>query len=155
MTTHKYMLFADYHQFYLQDEAVQGDLSDAWTGQAVANLLALAPGTIGIGTVRDMEVPVEVEIVESEPREAFETWDQVNECDIEVTSGSIVIAGCTDYFPEAARIKVKPGSYRARIYYGNLNSLSEDALDGDDHYRLVLWMSEPKGLQVLKGRSVS
>src|SRR4030095_6846218 len=120
MTTHKYILFADYHQFYLQDEAVQGDLSDAWTEQAVANLLALAPGTIGGGTVCDMEVPVEVEIVESEPRETFEAWDQVNECDIEVMSGSLVIAGCTDYFPEAARIKVKPGSYRARVYYGNL-----------------------------------
>jgi hypothetical protein len=155
MTSYQYILFADYHQFYLQDEAVQGDLSDAWTEQTVANLLALAPGTIGVGTVRDMEVPVEVEIVESEPEEGFDVWDQVNECDIEIMSGTIVIAGCTDYFPEAARIKVKPGSYRARIYYGNLDSLSEDGLDGDDHYRLILWMSEPKGLRVLKGRSVS
>ena len=102
-----------------------------------------------------MEVTVEVEIVEAEPSETFEAWDQVNECDIEIMSGSTVIAGCTDYFPEAARIKVKPGSYRARIYYGSLDSLSEDGLDGDDHYKLVLWMSEPKGLRVLKGRSES
>ena len=29
--------------------------------------------------------------------------------------------------------------YRARIYYGGLNSLSEDGLEGDDHYRVVLW----------------
>ena len=33
MTTQLYHfdLFADYHQFYLQDEAAEGDLSDSWT----------------------------------------------------------------------------------------------------------------------------
>src|SRR5262245_12699990 len=89
MTSYNYNLFADYHQFYLQDEQVQGDLSDAWTEHAVSILLAIAPGTIGVGTIRDMEVPVEVEIVESEPKESFDAWDQVNECDIEITSGTI------------------------------------------------------------------
>ena len=111
--------------------------------------MAVAPGTIGVGTVRNMEVPVEVEVLESEPMEAFDAWDQVNECDLEIASGTIVIAGCTDYFPEAERIQVEPGSYRARLYYGKLDSLSEDGLDGDDHYRVVLWMSEPQGVRVL------
>ena len=81
-------------------------------------------------------------------------WDQVNECDIDVPSGKIVVAGCTDYFPEAARIEVQPGHYRARIYYGNLNSLSHDGLDGDDQYKVVLWLSEIVGVRVIKRRSV-
>jgi len=153
MSSYSYSLFADYYQFYLQDEPVKGDLSDAWTNDAVSNLLAIAPGTIGVGTVRNMDVPVEVRIVESEPMETFDEWDQVNECDIEIQSGTIVIAGCTDYFPDAARIQVEPGSYRARLYYGQLNSLSEDGLDGDDHYRVVLWKCEPKGMEVMKKRS--
>ena len=153
MSSYSYSLFADYYQFYLQDEPVKGDLSDAWTNDAVSNLLAVAPGTIGVGTVRNMDVPVEVKIVESEPMETFDEWDQVNECDIEIQSGTIVIAGCTDYFPDAARIQVEPGSYRARLYYGQLNSLSEDGLDGDDHYRVVLWKREPKGMEVVKKRS--
>jgi len=153
MSSYSYSLFADYYQFYLQDEPVKGDLSDAWTNDAVSNLLAVAPGTIGVGTVRNMDVPVEVKIVESEPMETFDEWDQVNECDIEIQSGTIVIAGCTDYFPDAARIQVEPGSYRARLYYGQLNSLSEDGLDGDDHYRVVLWKREPKGMEVMKKRS--
>jgi hypothetical protein len=101
MSSYSYSLFADYYQFYLQDEPVKGDLSDAWTNDAVSNLLAVAPGTIGVGTVRNMDVPVEVKIVESEPMETFDEWDQVNECDIEILSGTIVIAGCTDYFPDA------------------------------------------------------
>ena len=155
MSSYRYNLFADYFQFYLQDEKVDGNLSDAWNEQAVTNLLAVAPGTIGVGTVRNMEVPVEVEVLESEPVETFDAWDQVNECDLEIASGTIVIAGCTDYFPEAERIQVEPGSYRARLYYGKLDSLSEDGLDGDDHYRVVLWMSEPQGVRVLKPRLIS
>ena len=153
MSSYSYSIFADYYQFYLQDEGVAGDLSDAWTNDAVTNLLAVAPGTIGVGTVRNMDVPVVVEILESERMETFDDWDQVNECDIEIPSGTIVIAGCTDYFPEAARIQVEPGSYRARIFYGQLNSLSEDGLNGDDHYRVVLWKSEAaKGIKVVKKR---
>ena len=57
---HEFTLFADYFQFYLQDEAASGDLSEAWTVDAVDRLLAVSPGVIGIGTVRNMDVPVEV-----------------------------------------------------------------------------------------------
>ncbi len=63
----KTALFADYFQFYIQDENAAGDLSLSWTQQAVAMLLALAPGTIGVGTVRNMTVPVTIKIFDSEP----------------------------------------------------------------------------------------
>lgn len=118
----EYKLFADYFQFYLQDESAIGDLSDSWTQEAVDRLLAIAPGTIGVGTVRNMTVPVAVELSDAEPTEDSANWDHVNECNLEVQSGRIVVAGCTDYFPEAARIDLPPGSYRARIYYGNLDA---------------------------------
>src|SRR4051794_28587591 len=91
-------LFADYHQFYLQDEQATGDLSDAWTDEAVNHLLALAPGVIGVGTVRSTDVPVEVEVVAAAPRDDPTVWDRINECSIDVPSGRIVIAGCADYF---------------------------------------------------------
>ena len=149
----EYKLVADYHQFYLQDESAMGDLSDSWTQQAVDRLLALAPGTIGVGTVRDMTVPVVVEVSDTEPVEDTTTWDQVNECTLDVQSGRIVIAGCTDYFPDAARIEVSPRSYRARLYYGNLDALSDDGLDGDDHCKVVLWHAAPGPLKVLKQRA--
>ncbi len=96
MSSYRYSLFADYFQFYLQDERVEGVLANAWGEQAVTNLLAVSPGTISVGTVRNMEVPVEVEVLDSEPVLSFDEWDQVNECDIEVKSGVIVVAGCTD-----------------------------------------------------------
>jgi hypothetical protein len=152
MTTHRFNLFADYFQFYLQDETVNGDLSESWTDEAVCRLLAIAPGTIGIGTVRNMEVPVELEIRDSPPEDDWDLWDQINECNIEIPSGRIVIAGCTDYFPDAARVQVLPGTYRARVYYGDLAFLSEDGLEGDDRYKIVLWPSPPGELLVLKQR---
>ena len=62
MATERFELFADYFQFYLQDEAASGDLSDAWTPEAVEQLLAIGPGVIGVGTVRNVDVPVEIEV---------------------------------------------------------------------------------------------
>ena len=83
-------LFADYFQFYLQDESVEGNLSDCWTKEADNRLLAVTGGTIGVGTVRNMMVPVVVEIADGEPDEAeTPNWDQVNECDLMVKSGRI------------------------------------------------------------------
>ena len=150
MASHSYRLFADYFQFYLQDESANGDLSDAWDPEAMANCVALAPGTVGIGTVRNMDVPVTVEVSATEPSLNLDSWDHVVECDIEVPSGKVVVAGCTDYFPDAARISLEPGQYRARVSFGGLSSLSADGLQGDDHYRVELWKGAPAGLQVLK-----
>lgn len=152
MRRFEYDLFADYFQFYLQDESVEGDLADFWTKEAVTRLFTTAPGVIGISTVRNMEVPVTVEVFESEPASDFESWDHVIECTLDVPSGRIVIAGSTDYFPEAARIDVAAGVYRVRVSYGLLDTLSADGLDGEDHYRVQLWQAEKIAPCVLKQR---
>jgi hypothetical protein len=154
MTTQRnhFELLADYHQFYLQDEPVDGNLADSWTQESTDRLLAVADGAIGIGTVRDTTVPVDVEVLDAEPRDSFDEWDQVNECSIDIKSGRLVVAGCTDYFPDAARIAVAPGTYRARIYYGKLDAISEDGLEGEDRYRIVLWPAPPTAPAVLKQR---
>jgi hypothetical protein len=69
-----------------------------------------------VGTVRNMSVPVLVEVSDGKPVEDWSNWDHVNECTLDVQSGRIIVAGCTDHFPDAARIDVLPGSYRAQIY---------------------------------------
>jgi hypothetical protein len=155
----KLEIFADYFQFYIQDEKVDGDLSDSWTAEADELLLARTDGTIGVGTVRNMDVPVTIKIFDIEPPFLTDNDDaigQINECDIEVSSGKIVIAGCTEYFPDAKRIELKNGIYRARIYYGNLDNLSEDGLDGEDFYEIHLWNVDKKqDLKIIKGRHAS
>ena len=66
---HRYdlQLFADYCQFYLQDEPAGGDLSEAWSQDAVDRLLAVGPGVIGVGTFSAEVVPVTIELLESMP----------------------------------------------------------------------------------------
>ena len=148
---YQFRLFADYFQFYIQDEQATGDLSDAWNKESCNIGLAVAPGTLGVGTARNMIVPVVLEIHDSVPNEDFEKWDRVNECSIDVPSGCIVIAGCTDYFPEAKRISVEAQCYRARVYYGGQNVVADDYAEGHDHYRIVLWpASSYTGITILK-----
>ena len=152
MTLFELSLFADYFQFYVQDEAATGDLSQTWNKEATERLLAVAPATIGIGTVRNTNVPVTLEIRADEPDDDSAEWDHVVEASLDVESGRIVVAGCTDYFPDATRIEVAPGSYRVRASYGALNTLSEDALSGDDRYRLQLWPATAINVRILKQR---
>lgn len=135
-------LFADYFQFYLQDEAADGNLGDSWGEDATARQLAVAPGTVGVGTARNVDVPVMVEVLDAEPAADFTKSDLVTESCMDVPSGRIVIAGCTDYLPEARRIEVPPGLYRVRVHYDGIGSVSADGLEGEDRYRVVLWRDD-------------
>ena len=137
-------IFADYYQFYLQDEAAGGDLSDAWTDESVERLLALAHGVVGVGTAGNGSVSVAIEILETEPTTAFESYDQLNECSIEIANGPLVVAGCNDYFPEAARIPIALGVYRVRISY---------CLSGEERYLVQLWQAPQTGPLVVKARA--
>jgi hypothetical protein len=150
MDHYTFELFADYFQFYLQDEQTKSSWADSWTDEASAIGLALAPGTIVVGTARNFDVPVEITILDAPHDDDFSAWDRVNECSIDVPSGRIVVAGCTDYRPDAARISVRRGCYRARIYYGGLDTVSPNQLEGNDHYRIVLWSADYAPLQILK-----
>jgi hypothetical protein len=150
----KIKLFADYFQFHVQDEQVEGNLSDQWTEEAIELLLATTNGTIGVGTVRNMSVPVTIRTFDTEPLLLSESeFDQINECNLDVTSGKIVVAGCCDYFPDAKRIELAKGIYRARIYYGNLDKVSENGLDGEDFYEIHLWQTgQNQSLKIIKNR---
>jgi hypothetical protein len=153
MSRYELTLFADYHQFYIQDENVDGNLSDAWTDEAVERLLAVAPGTVGIGTVRNVDVPVTIAVLEREPALDADKFDQVVECSIVVESEALVVAGCTDYFPDAARINIPSGPYRVRASFEGLESVSVDGLEGNDQYHLQLWPAPMDSVLILKKRN--
>lgn len=132
-------LFADYHQFYIQDDDIEyGDLSDAWTAEATDRLLAVAERVIGVGTVRDADVPVHISIADQLPALVPAEWDRINRATFYCETGRLVLAGCTDYFPDAERIPVAPGTYDVLVGYKNLGTVSEDGLEGDDSYHLFL-----------------
>lgn len=133
-------LFADYHQIHLTDDDPQyADFSSAWSEESVARALAVIPHGLAVGTARDMEVPVTVVFCNAHPAIDRGDFDRLNEAEIEIATGRLVVMGCTDYLPDAARLACEPGKYSALIGYKNLESLSEDGLEGDDSYHVWLW----------------
>lgn len=145
-------LFADYFQFYLQDDDhSKENLEDCWDEMAINRLLAIDRFVAGLGTVRNMNVPVRITFMPDSLNIDFDKYDLVNRCGLEIETGRIVVAGCTDYFADALRIEVPIGYYEMQIGYGNLDSLSADGLDGDDFYDIYISPADcPIEIQTLR-----
>lgn len=136
----KLELFANYFQSHLQDDdQALGNLADAWTEDATQRLrIAVAPGVVGVGTARNDTVVAELEVTAVEPALNAALWEHVVEADLHCATGRIVIAGCTDYFPDARRLNVDRGKYRVRVLYGAGTPGYDNA--GDElAYRIQLW----------------
>jgi hypothetical protein len=146
-------IFADYFQFYLQDEGVHEDWGAFWTDETLERMLAVGDCSIGIATMRNMSVPVAIAVHDDAPEADFHEWELVNECSFRVRTGRVMVLGCTEGTPqERARFSLPPGSYRVRVSYVGLDTLSDDALDGDDFYRLQIWPAPPAPTLTLKTR---
>jgi len=145
-------LFADYFQFYLQDDDINvGNVSDAWTPDATQRLrIAVVPSAIAVGTARNDTVSVDVEVLNTSPSMEIDAWEHVVEADLAIQTGRIVVAGCTDYFPGAARLNVPSGVYRVRVLYGDRHSAADSAGDRLS-YRVQLWpTTSPSAVSVVK-----
>lgn len=153
MDKYAFNIFADYHMVWVQDgSACKNDMdnSDLITDQSCKDMLAIGQGTIIVMTARNMTVPVEIEICDNQSIDNLDEWHQVAECGIDVPSGEIIISGTTDDLSESPRIALTPGIYRARIFYGGLDTLDSYGTEGNDHYKIVLWLGEPSEVRFLK-----
>ena len=140
-------IFADYHQVFLQDEA-DDEFSPEWSDEELRNMATASERTVILCPVRAMTVPVRVEIHPLEPLEVLQDWDHVVECSINSPTGRLSIYGCTS--PPAAWLTVESGYYQVKMLYAGLDTLSNYDLDGDDHYKIVLWPGASRPLQVIK-----
>ncbi len=139
-------IYADYHQFYLECESSPHRTDKVWDLENIAfnRMLGVEEKLIAIGTARYRTVPVTLEFHDCEPRLELEKYSRVNECSLEVASNKLVLSGCTEYLPDAARIDVEPATYAVRILYGNAEDVSDDS-EGDDFYVLQLWKNDVFG----------
>jgi hypothetical protein len=134
-------VFADYQQFYLQDEQLEADLAEIWDERTSADMIATGPGVVGVCTARNYHVPVTVQVLDSEPEEDLGPWDHVAEASLEFPSGCLMVYGPTEW-PNVTRTEVEPGYYRVRVYYAGLETVSPNGIDGKDFYQVVLWLAD-------------
>lgn len=147
---HRFTVQADFNQFFVQDANADVMIAASphfWNARALSDGLACARDTIAVGTASFGDVAVETEVLPDEPREAFDEWDQVADCALEIASGTLLIRSATQESETAARLELEAGTYRVRVFYGGLEA---DDSDAEDRYKIVLWLGEWMEPQVLK-----
>ncbi len=143
-----YEIFADYHQFYLMDAKEEPFALEDWTDEDVQRRIKTGKFIVVIQPERNMTVPVDLEIFDSEPEVDFENWNHIAEASLDLPSGKLQIEECLG---ETKDILVLPsGLYKIRAFYGDLDKLSFDGLEGDDHYKIVMWQAPFEDVKVLK-----
>ncbi len=152
MSKHQLEIFADYFQIWLEDkETLRGrKFEPKFIDQHLSDRVWVCPQMIVMFTARNATVPVVLEIGNTTPDDQDLTnWDHVVEASIEVVSSALTIAGLNDTI-ELIHHGYLNTTYRVRMYHANLDKLSEDGLDGDDHYQIVIWPDAYKDVVVLK-----
>lgn len=150
---HDLRIFADYFQLYVCDGQFETDTDTIWDDVANDRMLATGTDLVAVGTARNMYVPLRLEVHDAEPADDFVEWDQVIDCGLSLPSGTVIAFGCTEDPNGAERFFVQPGAYKARVSYANLNDLSDNGLEGNDVYRVQLWLGEAGSVVLVKSRS--
>jgi hypothetical protein len=145
---HEFELFADYFQFYLRDAGRNPDAPVDYTDDDVRRRIKTAPHIVVVQPVRNMTVPVELEVCDADPGFDTADSDHVAECSLELPSGRLQVHECTG--GTVLEIELAPGSYRVRVQFSGLDTLSGDGLDGDDRYGITLWPAPPAGIEIAK-----
>jgi hypothetical protein len=145
-TVYQLGVFADNFQFHLQDRGNESEFPEDWNDSLLQRLFACGKAVVGVGTVRDLDCEITLEVYEEgldekerdeEPQLA--PYDHVAQCNIELPSGQLLIGGCTTPFEETTKIDLPAGHYGVRIFWSNLESTDALGFEGDDHYLLRLY----------------
>jgi hypothetical protein len=150
----KYRLnfYTEYNQFYISDRSsmkATGSIS-FWTTDAYDDRLAKEDGILGIGTQSYGHIKGELDILNT-VNNIIDTnrYDHIVEGGIKVTSGVLQVFNCPTSEMEL-EIKLKPGTYRVRVYSSGLKTTDIDENEGDDHYKIEIWPDNNMERKVLK-----
>jgi hypothetical protein len=141
-------VFDDYHQFYLWDQGVTAVPPTDYTDEDVRRRIKTGPHVVVIQPERNTTVAVEVKVHDSDPGFDPAAWDHIAEASLHLPTGRLQIHECTG--GPVAELEVPPGWYRVRSLGGGFTSIDESGLEGEDHYRVVLWPAPPGDVRVVK-----
>jgi hypothetical protein len=150
VASYGFTIFADYFQFVAMDESSQDDFASIWTDESLERMLAVGKTAVCPGTLRNIDVDVEVRIEESEPIVDVAAFDHVAEASVDIPSGSLVVMSCTGHLPDAPRIKVSPGVYRVLSLACGTNTIKTEWEPAKDKYIVYFWPGNHRAPRLIK-----
>ncbi len=121
------------------------DTSQLWDSDAPIPAIEGAPELIALPIARfGGAVRVEIDVLRGPPERESSPWTSLGRFRLDVPSGEVVLWGPESVDIGAAmRIEVPKGSYSGEAFGLDMDQVeNENAADGPDRYRLVLWPSD-------------
>ena len=141
-------VFADYKQFYVQDAGIDPPAPEDWTDDDIANRSKVAENVVVVCPLRNVTVPVDVVLHDSEPPPGNLNPDHVVECSLALPTGRLQVHECTG--GEVLNWELPPGTYCVRLSYFGLATIASNGLEGGDFYVVELWQGPSGVLSVRK-----
>jgi len=145
-----FTIFADYFQFVVMDETSEDDFSEIWSEAGLNRMLAVGRSAVCPGTLRNIDVDVEVHVLDQAPDISLAEFDHAAEASLSVPSGSLVVMGCTGYLPDAPRIEVAPGCYQMLFLVTGVSTITNEWEPAHDKYIVFLWPGSSREAKLLK-----
>ena len=150
MTVYRFSIFADYFQFIVQDEDSEDDFSALWNDNTLAMGVATGETSLCLGTLRNVDVSVELHVVDGMPKVDLARFDHAVEGSFTSPSGKIVVMGCTELFSDAARLEIASGSWRFIYLISGIHTIEKEWEPADDLYVLYIWPASQREPCLLK-----
>ena len=132
------------------DETSKDDFSTLWTPEALERMLAVGVTAVCPGTLRNVDVDVEIGVIDAAPAIDLSKFDHVAEASMRIISGKIVVMGCTGYLPEATRFETEPGNYQLLSLASGIDSIQTEWEPANDLYTVYLWPGPPRHPTLVK-----
>lgn len=150
MAKYRLSIFADYFQFIVQDEESNDDFGELWRDAPVGMMVAAGETALSFGTLRNVDVQVELHVVDEPPEIQSDHFDHVVEGAFASPTGKIVVLGCTEYFPDASRLEIAPGSYGFMYLISGVHTIKNEWEPADDLYSVYIWPAAKRELRPVK-----
>jgi len=142
------VVFADYHQFYLADGGTQWLAPEDWSDNDLQNGGKVTDSVVAVAPARNMNVPVEVEVFTEAQAIELQESDHAFSCSLRLPTGHLQLHECTG--PERLYLSVPQGQYEVVALFSGLARITDDGLEGEDSYRIMLWPGARRDFKVLR-----
>lgn len=147
---HKFALFADHFQVHLLDASSNDDFSTIWTETAFNQMLAVGRSALCVGTLRNVDVDVEIHVLDNKVTIDRSKYDHIVEASFSLPTGKLVVMGCTDYMPDAAHIDLQAGNYQVLYAVSGVDTIKTESEPAEDKYIIYLWLGDLRESQLIK-----